>query len=209
MSYNPNNPKDKASGKESDANINEDGAILDDVQEAFDEQNSTEEEENEMINKQLSDIDALNKQLQDAEEKLAKEKKEYLFLMAELDNFRKRTVKEKSDIIKNAAENVLKGLLPIVDDFERGLEASAKIDDPASIRQGMELIYQKLVKFLAANGVKPIESNGKPFDAELHEAIAMVPVTDESQKGMVIDTPTKGYTINDKVLRHAKVAVGQ
>lgn len=187
MSYNPNNPKDKASGKESDANINEDGAILDDVQEAFDEQNSTEEEENEMINKQLSDIDALNKQLQDAEEKLAKEKKEYLFLMAEFDNFRKRTVKEKSDIIKNAAENVLKGLLPIVDDFERGLEASAKIDDPASIRQGMELIYQKLVKFLAANGVKPIESNGKPFDAELHEAIAMVPVTDESQKGMVID----------------------
>ena len=209
MSYNPNSPKDKASGKESDANINEDGAILDDVQEAFDEQNSTEEEENEMINKQLSDIDALNKQLQDAEEKLAKEKKEYLFLMAEFDNFRKRTVKEKSDIIKNAAENVLKGLLPIVDDFERGLEASAKIDDPASIRQGMELIYQKLVKFLAANGVKPIESNGKPFDAELHEAIAMVPVTDESQKGMVIDTPTKGYTINDKVLRHAKVAVGQ
>ena len=149
MSYNPNNPKDKASGKESDANINEDGAILDDVQEAFDEQNSTEEEENEMINKQLSDIDALNKQLQDAEEKLAKEKKEYLFLMAEFDNFRKRTVKEKSDIIKNAAENVLKGLLPIVDDFERGLEASAKIDDPASIRQGMELIYQKLVKFLS------------------------------------------------------------
>lgn len=209
MSYNPNNPKDKASGKESDPNINEDGAILDDVQEAFDEQNSTEEEENDMINKQLSDIDALNKQLQDAEEKLAKEKKEYLFLMAEFDNFRKRTVKEKSDIIKNAAENVLKGLLPIVDDFERGLEASAKIDDPASIRQGMELIYQKLVKFLAANGVKPIESNGKPFDAELHEAIAMVPVTDESQKGMVIDTPTKGYTINDKVLRHAKVAVGQ
>lgn len=209
MSYNPNNPKDKASGKESDANINEDGAILDDVQEAFDEQNSTEEEENEMINKQLSDIDALNKQLQDAEEKLAKEKKEYLFLMAEFDNFRKRTVKEKSDIIKNAAENVLKGLLPIVDDFERGLEASAKIDDPASIRQGMELIYQKLVKFLAANGVKPIESNGKPFDAELHEAIAMVPVPDESQKNIVIDTPTKGYTLNGKVLRHAKVVVGQ
>ena len=129
--------------------------------------------------------------------------------MAEFDNFRKRTVKEKSDIIKNASETVLKGLLPIVDDFERGLEASAKSEDPASIRQGMELIYQKLVKFLAANGVKPIESTGKPFDAELHEAIAMVPVTDEAQKGMVIDTPSKVYTINDKVLRHAKVAVGQ
>ena len=182
---------------------------FDDVQDASDEVNSQADEANEIIDKELADIDALNKQLQDAEDKLAKEKKEYLFLMAEFDNFRKRTVKEKSELIKNAAENVLKGLLPIVDDFERGLEASAKSDDPASVRQGMELIYQKLVKFLAANGVKPIESNGKPFDAEYHEAIAMVPVTDESQKGIVIDTPSKGYTINDKVLRHAKVAVGQ
>lgn len=200
-----NNQQNKAPRKDEAA----EGVVLDDVQQASDEQNSTEEEENEIIDKQLSDIDSLNKQLQEAEEKLAKEKKEYLFLMAEFDNFRKRTVKEKSDIIKNAAESVLKGLLPIVDDFERGLEASAKSDDPASVRQGMELIYQKLVKFLASNGVKPIESTGKPFDAELHEAIAMVPVTDESQKGIVIDTPTKGYTINDKVLRHAKVAVGQ
>ncbi|MBD5334810.1 MAG: nucleotide exchange factor GrpE [Duncaniella sp.] len=202
MSYNPNNPKEKAPQQD-------DAAIMDDVQEAYDEQNSVEDEENEIINKQLSDIDALNQQLKDAEDKLEKEKKEYLFLMAEFDNFRKRTVKEKSDIIKNASESVLKGLLPIVDDFERGLEASAGQDDPSSIREGMELIYQKLVKFLASNGVKPIESTGKPFDAEYHEAIAMVPVTDESQKGMVIDTPTKGYTINDKVLRHAKVAVGQ
>ena len=157
----------------------------------------------------VEEVDDMEKKVAALEDQLAKEKKEYLFLMAEFDNFRKRTVKEKSEIIKNAAENVLKGLLPIVDDFERGLEASAKSDDPASVRQGMELIYQKLVKFLAANGVKPIESNGKPFDAEYHEAIAMVPVTDESQKGIVIDTPSKGYTINDKVLRHAKVAVGQ
>ncbi|MCM1356770.1 MAG: nucleotide exchange factor GrpE [Staphylococcus sp.] len=207
MSHKHNHPQDK--DKRQEETVDNGGAILDDVQEAFDEQNSTEEEENEMINKQLSDIDALNKQLAETEEKLAKEKKEYLFLMAEFDNFRKRTVKEKSDIIKNASESVLKGLLPIVDDFERGLEASSHSDDPASVRQGMELIYQKLVKFLASNGVKPIESTGKPFDAELHEAIAMVPVTDESQKGIVIDTPTKGYTINDKVLRHAKVAVGQ
>ncbi|MCM1077339.1 MAG: nucleotide exchange factor GrpE [Bacteroides sp.] len=209
MSHNQNNPKHDAQRNEDKTPRQDDEAILDDVQEAFDEQNSTEDEENGLINKQLSDIDILNQQLKDAEEKLAKEKKEYLFLMAEFDNFRKRTVKEKSDIIKNAAESVLKGLLPIVDDFERGLEASAKSDDPASIRQGMELIYQKLVKFLASNGVKPIESTGKPFDAELHEAIAMVPAADESQKGIVIDTPTKGYTINDKVLRHAKVAVGQ
>lgn len=187
----------------------EDAEILDDVQEAYGEENSVEDEENNIINGQLNEIDDLKKQLDDATALVEKEKKEYLFLMAEFDNFRKRTVKEKSDIIKNAAESVLKGLLPIVDDFERGLEAGRATDDSNSLKEGMELIYQKLVKFLASNGVKPIESTGKPFDAELHEAIAMVPVTDEAQKGIVIDTPTKGYTINDKVLRHAKVAVGQ
>lgn len=183
---------------------------LDDVQEAQEETTSQVDEANEMINEQLADIDTLNKQLLDAQAQVEKEKKEYLFLMAEFDNFRKRTVKEKSELIKNAAEGVLKGLLPIVDDFERGLEASAKATDAEDVRKGVELIYQKLIKYLAQNGVKPIESTGKPFDPELHEAIAMVPVgEDESKKGMVIDTPTKGYTLNDKVLRHAKVAVGQ
>ncbi|MDE6394711.1 MAG: nucleotide exchange factor GrpE [Duncaniella sp.] len=162
-----------------------------------------------MINEQLTEIDKLNQQLADAQAQVEKEKKEYLFLMAEFDNFRKRTVKEKSDIIKNAAAGVLKGLLPIVDDFERGLEASAKAENAADVLKGMELIYQKLVKYLEQNGVKAIDSTGKPFDSELHEAIAMVPAADEAQKGIVIDTPTKGYTLNDKVLRHAKVVVGQ
>jgi molecular chaperone GrpE len=188
---------------------NPDTETLDDVQEASDEVNSQLDEANEMLNKELNDIDALNKQLLDAQAQVEKEKKEYLFLMAEFDNFRKRTLKEKSELIKNAAESVLKGLLPIVDDFERGLEASAKTEDPAEVRKGMELIYQKLVKYLEQNGVKAIESTGKAFDAELHEAIAMVPVPDESQKNIVIDTPTKGYTLNGKVLRHAKVVVGQ
>ncbi len=182
---------------------------LDDVQEAQEETESQLDEANDMINSELADIDTLNKQLLDAQAQVEKEKKEYLFLMAEFDNFRKRTVREKGELIKNASESVLKGLLPIVDDFERGLEASVNAEDPADIRKGMELIYQKLVKFLGQNGVKAIDSTGKPFDAELHEAIAMVPVTDEAQKGVVIDTPTKGYTLNDKVLRHAKVAVGQ
>lgn len=198
--------------KDTEPRLNREGEgveTLDDVQEAQQESDSQLDEANDMINQELADIDTLNKQLLDAQAQVEKEKKEYLFLMAEFDNFRKRTVKEKGELIKNASESVLKGLLPIVDDFERGLEASAGAEDPSDIRKGMELIYQKLVKYLAQNGVKPIESTGKPFDAELHEAIAMVPVTDESQKGMVIDTPTKGYTLNDKVLRHAKVAVGQ
>lgn len=158
---------------------------------------------------ELSQIDTLTRQLADEKAKVEKEKKEYLFLMAEFDNFRKRTLKEKSDIIRNATESAMKGLLPIVDDFERGLEAVKNSSDADAVKDGMEIIYKKLVKYLEQNGVKPIESTGATFDPEFHEAIAMVPVDDEALKGKVIDTPTKGYTINDKVLRFAKVAVGQ
>lgn len=179
--------------------------IIDNMSEAAEESMSAEDIEN----AEMSEIDALAKQLAEEKEKVEKEKKEYLFLMAEFDNFRKRTIKEKSDIIRNASESAMKGLLPIVDDFERGIEANRSSDDPQAIREGMELIYNKLVKYLEQNGVRPIESNGAEFNPDMHEAIAMVPVEDESQKGKVIDTPTKGYTINDKVLRHAKVAVGQ
>lgn len=151
----------------------------------------------------------MSKQLAEEKEKVEKEKKEYLFLMAEFDNFRKRTIKEKGDIIRNAAESAMKGLLPIVDDFERGIEATKNSSDAEAVKEGMTLIYNKLVKYLEQNGVKPIESTGMDFDPEKHEAIAMVPVDDETLKGKVIDTPTKGYMINDKVLRYAKVAVGQ
>ncbi len=143
------------------------------------------------------------------QEDLAKEKKEYLFLMAEFDNFRKRTLKEKSEIIRNAGENVLKGLLPIVDDFERGLKAAAQAKDAATVDEGMQLIYNKLVKYLAANGVKEFDPADDVYDADRHEAISVVPVPDESQKGKILDTVEKGYMINDKVLRHAKVVVGQ
>ncbi len=142
-------------------------------------------------------------------EELAKEKKEYLFLMAEFDNFRKRSLREKSEIIKNAGENVLKGLLPIVDDFERGLKAADAAENAADVKEGMQLIYNKLVKYLAANGVKPIDPEDRDFDTERHEAISVVPVPDEAQKGKILDTVEKGYMINDKVLRHAKVVVGQ
>ena len=142
---------------------------------------------------------------------LAKEKKEYLFLMAEFDNFRKRTLKEKSEIIRNAGEQVLKGLLPIVDDFERGLKAAEEAGEKKDDGQvsGMELIYHKLIKYLEQNGVKAIDPEEKDFDTEKHEAISVVPVPDEAQKGKILDTVQKGYMINDKVLRHAKVVVGQ
>ncbi len=181
--------------------------VDDNVPEAEDETLSDEQEQ--LIENQENSIDKLEKELADTTAALEKEKKEYLFLMAEFDNFRKRSVKEKAEIIKNAGEKVLSGLLPIVDDFERGLEANRNSSDSETLKEGMELIYNKLVKYLEQNGVKAIESTGVEFNPDLHEAIAMVPATDEETKGKVIDTPTKGYTLNDKVLRHAKVVVAQ
>lgn len=181
--------------------------IMDDIEQA-DDQEISEEAKNE-LNAELTEIEALQKKYDETSAALEKEKKEYLFLMAEFDNFRKRNIKERGELIKNASESVMKQLLPIVDDMERGLEATKNAEDPQAIREGMQLIYNKLVKLLEQNGVKAIESTGADFNPELHDAIAMVPVDDESKKGKVIDTPTKGYMINDKVLRHAKVAVGQ
>lgn len=151
----------------------------------------------------------LQAQLDEAKAALEKEKKEYLFLMADFDNYRKRVIKEKADILRNGAEKVLGGILPIVDDFERGLQAAKNAENSDAIAEGMELIYNKLLKFLEDNGVKAMQSTGEAFDTELHEAIAMIPAPSEELKGKVIDTTQKGYMINDKVLRHAKVAVGE
>lgn len=151
----------------------------------------------------------LEKKVADLQQQVEKEKKEYLFLMAEFDNFRKRTLKEKSEIIKNAGENVLKGLLPIMDDFERGIKAAENSPEADSVKEGVELIYNKFKKYLNQNGVKEIDPNDDTFDTEKHEAISVVPVPDEDKKGKILDTVEKGYTINDKVLRHAKVVVGQ
>ena len=155
------------------------------------------------------ETESLKDQLDKAIEANESMKKDYMFLMAEFDNFKKRTLKEQSELLKNAAESTLKGLLPIVDDFERGLNAIKDSSDVSAVKEGMELIYNKLIKYLSSNGVKAIESTGADFDSDLHEAIAMIPAPDESKRGKVIDTVEKGYMLNDKVLRHAKVAVGQ
>ena len=149
------------------------------------------------------------KEIEDLKAQVEKEKKEYLFLMDEFDNFRNRTLKEKSEIIKNAGEKVFKGLLPIVDDMERGIKASENATDVQTVRDGLILIYNKLIKYMEANGVKAYDEADDTFDADRHEAITAVPVQDESQKGKILDTIEKGYTINDKVLRHARVVVGQ
>jgi molecular chaperone GrpE len=143
----------------------------------------------------------------DASEELEKLKDSYLRLMAEYDNYRKRTIKEKADLIKNGGEKILVGLLPVVDDVQRALENIDKAQDLKAIKEGVDLIYQKFLSFLQQNGVKAIETTGEPFDADFHEAIATVPVQEEDQKGKIIDNIQTGYTLNDKVIRHAKVVV--
>ena len=158
---------------------------------------------------EVSELEALKNLLDQKEQEVEKEKKEYLFLMAEFDNFRKRTLRERTELIKSAAEKALKGILPVVDDFERGLDAIKDTSDAEAVKEGMRLIYNKFVKYLAYNGVMYMQSTGADFDPDMHEAVAMVPAENDAEKGKVKDTVLKGYMLNDKVLRHAKVVVAQ
>lgn len=134
-------------------------------------------------------------------------KDKYLRAVAEFDNYKKRTLKEKADLILNGGEKTISAILPVLDDFERAL--NDKTDDPKAIKEGMELIYKKFVSALESLGVKKIEAKDKDFDVDYHEAVAMVPGLGDDKKGKVIDCIQEGYMLNDKVIRHAKVAVGQ
>ena len=163
----------------------------------------------EEVNMEAKANDELEAKVEKLEAQLAEQKKEYMFLMAEFDNFRKRTVKEKAEIIKNGAENAFKNLLPIIDDFERAIQVMKDINDANAIKEGVELIYHKFLKYLEQNGVKVIDINDNNFNTEYHEAVTTFPTPDESLKGKIIETIQKGYMLNDKVLRHAKVVVGQ
>ena len=158
---------------------------------------------------EMTDEEKLQNELETTKESLEKEKKEYMFLLAEFDNFRKRTLKEKAELIKNAGENAMKELLPVVDDFERAMQAAEESSDIDSIKEGIILIYNKFMKYLEKNGVTPINSPEAAFNTEFHEAVTTFPTDDESKKGKVIDTVQKGYMVHDKVLRHSKVVVGQ
>ncbi len=147
--------------------------------------------------------------LEAAEEQIADLKDKYLRQVAEFDNYRKRTLKERSELILNGGEKVITTLLPVLDDMERAIQNGEKTDDPAVLREGMELIYHKLVKVLEGHGVSKIETDDADFDTDIHEAVAMVPGMGDDKKGKVIDCLATGYKLNDKVIRHAKVAVGQ
>ncbi|MFZ6051682.1 nucleotide exchange factor GrpE [Halocola ammonii] len=133
----------------------------------------------------------------------------YMRLHAEFDNFRKRNNKERLDLIKNASGDVLQELLPIVDDFERAIKANEEIEDVESLKEGYHLIHNKLLRALEAKGLKPMNSQGEPFDTDLHEAITNIEAPSEDLKGKVVDVVEKGYYLNDRVLRYAKVVVGK
>ena len=166
-------------------------------QENPESQESSEEpaEEQDPLEKALTEIEELKTQI--------------LYKTAEFDNYRKRTLKEKAELILNGGEKAVSAILPIIDDMERAIDNGAKTDDPAVLREGMELIYNKFVKALEGLGVKEIETQDADFNTDVHEAVAMVPGMGDDKKGKVIDCLQKGYQLNDKVIRHAKVAVGQ
>ena len=147
--------------------------------------------------------------LEAAQEEIAKLKEQMLYKAAEFDNYRKRTIKEKADLLLNGAKKTVLAVLPVMDDMERAIAEGKKTDDPEVIRQGMELIYQKFIKALEGLGVKAIDTKDQDFNVDMHEAIAMVPGMGDDKKGKVIDCLQTGYQLNDKVIRHAKVAVGQ
>lgn len=133
----------------------------------------------------------------------------HLRLMAEFDNYRKRTLREKSDLIKNGGESALTQLLPVVDDFERALQNIRTAEDLKAVEEGVELIYSKFIAYLSQQGVKSIEAIGKPFDTELFEAVAIIPAQEAEMKGKVLDCVQTGYTLYEKVIRHSKVVVGE
>ena len=158
-------------------------------------ENTEPEEEQDPLEKAMAEIEQLKTQI--------------LYKTAEFDNYRKRTLKEKAELILNGGEKAVSAILPIIDDMERAIENGAKTDDPTVLREGMEIIYNKFVKALEGLGVKEIETEDADFNTDVHEAVAMVPGMGDDKKGKVIDCLQKGYQLNDKVIRHAKVAVGQ
>ena len=175
------------------------------AKEAADEEVKSEEVKSEEAEATEEEKDPLEK----AQEQIEELKTQLLYKVAEFENYRKRTLKERAELILNGGEKVITAILPIIDDMERAIENGAKTNDPEVLREGMTLIHQKFMKTLESQGVSKIDTKDADFDTDVHEAVAMVPGMGEDKKGKVIDCLQKGYKLNDKVIRHAKVAVGQ
>ena len=160
-------------------------------------------------NQKESEEPTVEEQLEEAQGKIAELNDKYLRLMAEFDNYRKRVMKEKSELIKTAGSKVITTILPVLDDMERAEQTMEKAEDVAAVKEGLLLIFDKFMKLLASEGLKAIDTTDKVFDTDYHEAVAMVPGQPDELKGKVIDCIQTGYMLNDKVIRHAKVAVAQ
>lgn len=173
------------------------------------EENTHSQKEENNVQEKVEQEETAESKVDRLEKELEEQKKEYMFLVAEFDNYRKRTLKEKQDLIKTASGKAMEELLPVVDDMERALDMIGKSDDMESLKEGVSLIYNKFVKYLEKQHVVAMETDGVDFDSDFHDAVTMFPTPDESKKNKIIDTVLKGYMINDKVLRHAKVVVGQ
>ena len=170
-------------------------------QETQEVQNETQTPQEEVENQVTEEVNEWEKKYNDINDS-------YLRLMADFDNYRKRTIKEKADLIKNAGERIIIDFLPIVDNFERALDSMKTAEDVEAVRQGVELIYNQVMSMMKANGVAVIETKDAPFDTEYHEAITTIPAPTPELKDKIVDCTTKGYTMNEKVIRHAKVVVG-
>ena len=171
--------------------------------------NETDKEAENSENSENSEESEEADPLAKAQAEIAELKNQILYKVAEFENYRKRTLKERAELILNGGEKFITAILPILDDMERAIENGAKTDDPEVLREGMTLIHQKFMKTLEAQGVSKIDTENADFDTDLHEAVAMVPGMGDDKKGKVIDCLQQGYKLNDKVIRHAKVAVGQ
>lgn len=157
----------------------------------------------------LTEEEKLAQELEKANEQIEEQKDKYLRLSAEFDNYRKRTMKEKAELILNGGEKSISSILPIVDDFERALKNMETATDVTAVKEGVELIYNKFMSVLGQNGVKVIETKEQPLDTDYHEAIAVIPAPNEALKGKILNCVQTGYILNDKVIRHAKVVVGE
>jgi molecular chaperone GrpE len=192
--------------EEKDININEEENLEEvNTENAENAKNAESAENTEAATEEADELDPLAKAQQEIEEL----KTQLLYKAAEFENYRKRTLKERAELILNGGEKVISAILPVLDDMERAIANGAKTDDPQVLREGVELIYNKFVKTLEGQGVSKIETKDANFDTDLHEAVAMVPGMGDDKKGKVIDCLQEGYKLNDKVIRHAKVAVGQ
>ena len=176
-------------------------------EQAVQDENGEETTEKEEV--ALTEEEKLAQELEKANAEIEDQKDKYLRLSAEFDNYRKRTMKEKAELILNGGEKSISSILPIVDDFERALKNMETATDVAAVKEGVELIYNKFMSVLGQDGVKVIETKEKPLDTDFHEAIAVIPAPDKSLKGKILDCVQTGYTLNDKVIRHAKVVVGE